>query len=222
VEHTRSIYRDEKVTGRFGKSAAGSPCSMLLSFSAYLLVILAFGCGSAAAQDDDDSLLAGDIAGGSVETPAMGVGSNGAEKHARFAHNLLLSSYPGLPSQVLFSFFEEKPVLVRGIFFLDGHMLVVPFAARKDIQQFRGIFPTPHETLRYQFQAVFGDGRTLLSEEFIAEPRCGLLEALKIVGSARAFPAQNDLLEQALALDQQSSQLKYALFVINTFLKEKK
>ena len=140
--------------------------------------------------------------------------------NADYSHNLVLSPYTSLPSYVIFRFKKEKPLMVRGLFTLDGRLLVVPLSYRLKSNDFRASFPTPSESLEYQFQAVFSDGEMQLSEKFTSESRCALHATEALVSKANGYPLQNKMISLALWLDEELSQLKYAIFLSETLAKE--
>ena len=153
-------------------------------------------------------------------TPAIGISAEGKAREAQFSHNLLLNTHPGVPSKLIFRFSGVKPKSVRAIMLLDGNLLVVPLSYIDKQGNFRGSFPTPRESLSYQFQASL-EGTTLLSGMFTAEARCAEAALGKIISAANAFPGQTGLLRQALTLEDELEQYKYIVSSLRVLLGEK-
>ncbi len=150
---------------------------------------------------------------------AQETAAGGPVADAGFGHNLVIGEGPGLPSYIVFRFGEKKPVAIRVLFVLDGSLLVAPLRFQEASGDFRGEFPTPQESLMYQFQASFADGSVLLSETFTADAGCAGAEAHRIIAAAKKYPQQPELLEQVRALDLDIARLKYSLSSLDYVLR---
>lgn len=55
---------------------------------------------------------------------------------------------------------------------LDGKLLSLPLRYDSSYNSFTAQFPTPHESLNYQFQLIRKDGGTILSDSYAVNPSC--------------------------------------------------
>lgn len=148
-------------------------------------------------------------------------GSSTEKRLSGFGHKLVLNAYSGMPSMLMFSSVADKPAEVRALITLDGSLLAVPLSFHMKTKSFVGTFPTPKQSLQYQFQVLLPEGRLAISELFTADPKCEKNVADEIAKSAASFPAQAGLLTEALELDKDSERLQYMINSIESVLKDK-
>ncbi len=227
MELIKNTFREGKANGLFGRHQFALILNQLFSLLLLAAITLLLQPETASAVKPKKKRVpratpaaAAGVASTVAPNSATLLAPDGSQEQAEFSHNLVLSPYAGLPSYVIFRFAKEKPILVRAIFVIDGRLLVIPLSFREKSNDFRGSFPAGFESLNYQFQAAFSDGRTLLSERFDAEARCAARATEAIVANATRYPLQKKMLNAALWLDEELSQLKYAIFLTETMSKE--
>ena len=106
---------------------------------------------------------------------------------AAFASNLTftaqvqLSPVTQLPANITFVPEGDSGAAieqVRALLVLDGELLAIKL--QKDVQprtrsqgpEFRGTFPSPNQTITYQFQIIYKDGKAELTNRFEVSPGC--------------------------------------------------
>ena len=98
-----------------------------------------------------------------------------------FTSEVRLSPITQLPADITFVPEGESGAnikQVRALLVLDGELLAIKL--KKDLQpqtrnegpEFRGTFPSPSETITYQFQITFNDGKAELTNSFEVSPGC--------------------------------------------------
>lgn len=200
--HTKNSFQGVKADGPSGRRTLATGICFVSALSIFLLASVSL------CQADEE------------KHPRSGKPAISASAALRpFEHRLILHPYRGLPSELIFTPREKIPVQVRGLFVLDGVLLVVPFRHNRGQKHFVAVFPTPKKTLRYQFQMVFDGGKTLLSEVFAANPQCSSVEAEQMVRKAKSFRHQQKLLREAIALDRDVVVIQYLIQAIDNILK---
>lgn len=131
-----------------------------------------------------------------------------AEKPVRYRHRLLLNPSVGLPAVVAFTS-DAELTQVRVLLEVDSELLTLPLEYLPKYKGFRGQFPTPARSLRYQFQFIQANGSSFVTEEFVVSPECEENEYEKLLEQANQFPEQRELLSRAVELQKQSEKLKY-------------
>jgi hypothetical protein len=99
--------------------------------------------------------------------------SSALTQELRFSHQISLN--PISPLQSVITFVPEGGAnyqMVRALLILDGELLAVPLQSEADGKAYRGTFPTPKETLSYQFQAISTEDSSKLSASFEVSPYC--------------------------------------------------
>ena len=98
-----------------------------------------------------------------------------------FTAQVQLSPIVQLPANITFVPEGDSGVdieQVRALLVLDGELLAIKL--QKDMQpgsrsagpEFRGMFPSPNETLTYQFQIISKGGKAELTNRFEVSPSC--------------------------------------------------
>lgn len=134
-----------------------------------------------------------------------------------FPHQLKLNSIAGLPSEITITLSPQKELVahVRALFVLDGKLLVIPFGKSGEDSLYHGTFPTPTDSLHYQFQFISVKGKSTLSPVFQASPLCtdnaGDNAAQNLAQKANRFPKQPELLQESFVLQRSAEVLSYVI-----------
>ncbi len=137
-----------------------------------------------------------------------------------FRHDTSLATLPGLLGKVSFAPREHLDRIhqVRAFLLIDSQLLVVPLRFDATNEVFVGSFPTPKESLRYQFQLVYRNGKSLVSETFSIEPDCETKSALNFTEVNESFKSQRELLTKTQLLKRNSKLLSEAIVRIKKLL----
>jgi hypothetical protein len=109
------------------------------------------------------------------------VSQNALAANLKFTAQVQLSPISQLPANI--TFVPEGDVgssidQVRAMLVLDGELLAIKLQkdsqpkTRNEGPEFRGVFPTPNETLTYQFQIMYKNGKAELTNRFETLPGC--------------------------------------------------
>ncbi len=145
---------------------------------------------------------------------------NPGEQLALPNHQVTISPYPGLPSKITVLRVPESVLEMRALLVLDGALAVLPLRLTADAGNLEVSFPTPRDTLSYQFQVVSkrGAGEAWMSEMYAVDPKCVEVSSETALSAANHFPSQAELLKKAVELDKEVETLKYVLTSINSLL----
>ena len=109
------------------------------------------------------------------------LGSSADASNLTFTSQVQLSPVTQLPANITFVPEGDSGTnieQVRALLVLDGELLAIKL--QKDVQprtrsqgpEFRGTFPSPNETITYQFQIIYRDGKAELTNRFEVSPGC--------------------------------------------------
>lgn len=201
MEAIRNTVLAVKAPGRFG-----SPRAFFALFFSFLYFIFLLSTPCFAGEEESDS-----------KEKKSSYSTSAALRP--FEHSLTLHPYRGLPSEIAFRPRDRRPSSVRGIFVLDGFLLVVPFRYEPLKRVYLGSFPTPKTSLRYQFQMMFKNGKSILSEVFEVSPSCSSIEIEKMIRKSKKSKEQRKVLREAIALDQEVDVLQYLIHEVDSIMK---
>lgn len=123
----------------------------------------------------------------------------------KFSQRVTLNPIWGLPSLLSLVVDDPKQITqARALMVIDGELLAVPLRYHEPSQAFRGIFPTPEQTLSFQFQLIFSSGKSALSAPLAVEPRCE-------GGTYRPEHVKDEAIKDLLAVQAKEQRLSYAL-----------
>jgi hypothetical protein len=115
----------------------------------------------------------------------------------QFEQQIRLNAAPGLPAELRLTHPDLHIEKVRALLTIDNRFLVIPLRSLGG-GEFSGQFPSPEKQVRYRFQFVRDNAKAELSPDFVAEQRCD-----------PAGDERNPLIQKAIALDQDTEQIRF-------------
>lgn len=129
----------------------------------------------------------------------------------RFSHQVTLHSIPPLQSIITFVPADGEDLkTVRALLQLDGELLVVPLLSEPGAKSYRGTFPTPKESLSFEFQVISTNGATQLTRRFEVSPECN-------GGAYMPQRAASMEIRRALSAQQQRKRLEVTRDLLKKF-----
>lgn len=135
------------------------------------------------------------------------------------SHNIVVHPLSGLPSAITLAVKNFKVSKARVFLVVDGELLVLNLEHFNVADVFHANFPSPKNTLSYQFQLVDFDGKVFMSDNFKAKLQCKTNEVEKLFKNSSVSDWQEKLLREAVELEHQRLMLEQLIDSINDFAK---
>jgi len=128
----------------------------------------------------------------------------------RYSHKISINPVTGLPGLIAIRTIKSSTLAqIRALLILDSRLVVLPLSYYQSTRIFGGEFPTPAESLKYQLQFTFTNGKSVLSDTYVVNPKCKTLGANEDLVDAIAFDAQRKLIEEADTYEKTSALLEH-------------
>ena len=161
-----------------------------------------------------------------AEVQGQSTPSNGlilpSKEQVSFRQQVTLATLPGLSAEMRFSLKEQADNInqVRVFALVDNSLFVFPLRSTDGGKLFRGSFPTPQSNLRYQFQILYRNGKSLMTDTYSIEPTCDAKRTIDYRTVENRFSKQKDLLAETQVLKRKATLLANAIVSLKDILAE--
>lgn len=134
-----------------------------------------------------------------------------------FDYNLALNSVPGLPSSLSLSSKQNTIKQSRVFLLLDGELLVLPLTPSEEEKGKLSVsFPTPRESLSFQFQGIDSGKNLVLSETTFVDLSCPKNHSQSIIDAKAKDAAHKEAIEKAHSKEKDSRLLSYTIKILQS------